>query len=162
LGRYLSAIRTKLDDALRKHHTPKQVAGSFALGVFITSLPTLGVGVLLFFVVVSVSASVSKVAIFASVLVLNPAVKWSVYGLSFWIGTVLVGPLNTASVFEISLSVTPDVLFRLLLGNLVVATVLSVVAYAVAHRFTVKYRRRRGADRTDHAETNHAETVADQ
>ena len=70
----VDAVRSEVHDALREQHTPEQVASSFALGVFITALPTLGVGVLAFFVIAYLFENVSKIALFASVIVLNPVV----------------------------------------------------------------------------------------
>lgn len=97
--------------------------------MFITALPTLGTGVLVFFVVVWLFAGVSKLALFASVLVLNPVVKWGVYGVS----------RN-----EISLSAGPEIVVRLFVGNLILAVLLTVVGYVVAYRLTAAYRRRNG------------------
>ena len=135
-------LRSEIEGALAGRHTPRQVAGSFALGVFITSLPTFGVGVLAFFAIVWLFASVSKLALFASVLVLNPAVKWGVYGASFWLGSVLLGPVEGVTRSDLSLSAGPEIIVRLLVGNLIIAVVFTSVAYVVAYRLTAAYRRR--------------------
>lgn len=137
-------LRSELEHALAGRHTPRQVAGSFALGVFITSLPTFGIGVLVFFVIIWLFASVSKLALFASVLVLNPAVKWGVYGASFWLGSILLGPVGGVTRSDLSLSAGPDIIVRLLVGNLILAVVFTVVGYVVAYRLTAAYRRRNG------------------
>ena len=141
--RLLREVRREIDEALKERHTPRQVAGSFALGVFITSLPTLGFGVLTFFVLAYLFANVSRIALFASVIVLNPVVKWGVYGASFWLGTRLLGPVQV-SVTEVSLSAGPEIVKRLLLGNLILAVVFTVLGYVLAYRLTVEYRRRTG------------------
>lgn len=138
----LRRLRGELEDALEEEHTPREVAGSFALGVFVTSLPTLGVGVLAFFGLAYAFASVSKVALFAAVLVLNPVVKWGVYAASFSLGAVLLGPVEGASTADVSLSAGSEIVVRLLVGNLILAVVFTVVAYVVALRLTVEYRRR--------------------
>lgn len=139
-------LQSELEDALAGRHTPKQVAGSFALGIFITSLPTFGTGVLMFFIIIYVFAGVSKIALFASVLVLNPIAKWGVYGASFWLGSALLGPVEgaTPSELSVSFSMAPDIVVRLLVGNLILAIVFTVVGYAVAYRLTAAYRRRDG------------------
>lgn len=137
-------LRLEFEKALDGAYTSKQVAGSFALGVFITSLPTLGIGVLLFFIIAHLFAGVSKLALFSSVLVLNPAVKWGVYGSSFWLGSVLLGPVDGVTRSDISLSAAPEIVIRLLVGNVIIAVVLTVVAYALAYWLTAAYRRRNG------------------
>lgn len=144
----LRALRADLDAefgaALAERYTPRQVAGSFALGVFITALPTFGVGILCFFVLVWLFDGISKLALFASMLVLNPVVKWGVYGTSFGIGSRLLGPIEGVSRSELSLSAGPDIIVRLLVGNLVLAVVFTVAAYVVAYRLATAYLRRDG------------------
>ncbi len=137
-------LRSEFEDALNRRYTPKQVAGSFALGVFITSLPTFGLGVLSFFLIVSVFGGVSKLALFASVLVLNPVVKWGVYGASFWLGSMLLGPVEGVSRADVSMSAGSEIVARLLVGNLILAVVFTLVGYVVAYRLTAAYRRRNG------------------
>lgn len=140
----LADIRLELEAALDGTYSPEQVAGSFALGVFITSLPTFGLGVLVFLAITHLFASVSKLAIFSSVLVLNPVVKWGVYGASFSLGSLLLGSVGTVSRSDLSLSAAPDIVARLLLGNLILAVVFTIVGYVVAYRLTAAYRRRTG------------------
>ncbi len=139
---YLARIRTELDEAIATKHTPKQVAASFALGVFITALPTLGTGLIAFVIIAYLFSSVSKIALFASVLVLNPVVKWGVYASSFWLGNLLLGPVPGVTLDEVSLSAAPEVVIRLLVGNLIIAVVLTVIAYALALRFASNHQRR--------------------
>lgn len=138
----LARLRDAIEDALAEEHTPRQVAASFALGVFITALPTLGIGVVAFFVIAYLFASVSKIALFASVLVLNPVVKWGVYAASYWLGALMLGPAGV-TVTTVSPSAAPEIVLRLLVGNLLLAVVFTLVGYLVAYRLTVEYRRRR-------------------
>jgi len=144
LQQRLTEVHEEVHEALKEQHTPRQVASSFALGVFITALPTLGTGVLAFFVIAYLFENVSKISLFASVIVLNPVVKWGVYGTSFWLGSSILGPIPGVTRADISLSAAPDVVTRLLVGNLLLAAVFTVVAYVGAYRLTVEYRRRRG------------------
>lgn len=145
---YLRSLRDELrqefEAALDGEYTSHQVAGSFALGVFITALPTLGTGLLAFLVIISLVRRVSKLALFASVLVLNPPVKWGVYGMSFWLGSILLGPIDGVSRSDISLSAAPEVVTRLLVGNTILAVLFTVVGYVVAYQLTAAYRRRNG------------------
>lgn len=142
--RILAKTRREIHDALQETHTPRQVAASFALGIFITALPTLGTGVLLFFLIAYLFENVSRIALFASVIVLNPVVKWGVYGASFWLGSEILGPVSGISVTEISLSAGPQIVSRLLVGNFILAVVFTVIAYFLGYRLTVEYRRRAG------------------
>jgi len=139
---YRNRIRGELRKAFEEDRPPGDVAGSFALGVFITSLPTLGTGLIVFVVLAAVVDRISKLALLASVVVLNPVVKWGVYAGSFWLGTLLLGPVEGVTLSEVSLSAGPEILSRLLLGNFIIAVVFTIVGYVAALRFVEELRRR--------------------
>lgn len=142
VSRTREQVRERLVTAFVEKHTPREVAGSFSIGVFITALPTLGTGVLLFFVLAFLFVRVSKIALFASVVVLNPVVKWGVYGASYGLGRTLLGPVPGASFESVSLSMGRDVLVRLWLGNLILAILFSVIGYFIALRIVNEFRSR--------------------
>lgn len=135
-------LRGELEAAFSEDHAPEDVAASFALGVFITTLPTLGVGLLVFLAIAYVWDRVSKLALFASVVVFNPVVKWGVYGTSFWLGSRLLGAIPGVTLSTVSLSAGPEVLVRLLVGNIVLAIAFTIVGYVVALRLAREFRRR--------------------
>lgn len=137
-GRFLVALRA----AFRQHHPPHEVASSFSFGVFVTTLPTLGTGLVLFAVIAKTVKRASAIALFAPVLLLNPITKWGVYAASFWLGSLLLGPMPGGIPRELSLSAGSDVVFRLLIGNLVLATVFAVVGYVLVLRGVTAYRSR--------------------
>ncbi|WP_058364986.1 DUF2062 domain-containing protein [Haloparvum sedimenti] len=140
LDRWAERIRTELRRAFADEYSSVEVSRSFALGVFITMLPTLGTGVLLFFLIAWLFERVSKIALFASVLVFNPAVKWGVYGASFTLGTVLLGPVEGATPTAPTLSAANDVVIRLVVGNVILAVVAAVPSYFVCHRVVKAFR----------------------
>jgi uncharacterized protein (DUF2062 family) len=142
LSSYRAGIEAEFEAISAEDHPPHDIAASFALGVFITSLPTLGTGLLLFLVIAYLFERVSKIALFASVLVLNPVAKWGVYAASFWLGTVLLGSVPGATRSEVSFSAGPEIVTRLLVGNLILAVVFTVVGYLLALRLVQEYRRR--------------------
>jgi uncharacterized protein (DUF2062 family) len=142
VSRVREEIKERLVKAFVEDHSSHEVAFSFSTGVFITALPTLGTGVLVFFVLAFLFERVSKIALFASVLVLNPAVKWGVYGASYSLGSLLLGPVPGASFESVSLSLGRDVLVRLWLGNLLLAALFTIIAYVVALRLINEFRRR--------------------
>lgn len=137
--RHVDRVRAELHDAFAETYTPRQLAGSFALGTFITMLPTFGAGLLLFVVIVAVTDWVSKLALFASVVVFNPLVKWGVYAASFTLGVLLLGPVEGSAVADISLSAGPAIVARLLVGNLLLAVVATVVSYLAIYQLAVRY-----------------------
>lgn len=140
LDRWAERVRTELRRAFADEYSSVEVSRSFAIGVFITMLPTLGTGVLMFFLIAWLFERVSKIALFASVLVFNPAVKWGVYGASFTLGTVLLGPVEGATPTAPTLSAANDVVIRLVVGNLILAVAAAVPSYFVCHRVVKAFR----------------------
>ncbi|RQH00029.1 DUF2062 domain-containing protein [Natrarchaeobius oligotrophus] len=142
LAVYRDRIRRELTAAFRAEHTPHQVASSFAIGIFVTAMPTGGLGIGLFFVLVSVWSWISKPAIFASVAVLNPAVKPAVYLASFQVGATVLGtdPIpDGETVTESAWTVVQ----QLLIGNVLIALALSGIGYVVVLYLTRTNRRRK-------------------
>lgn len=140
---YVDRVRVALHDSFTEDHTPREIAGSFALGTFITMLPTWGVGVLVFFVLARVFDWINKISLFASVAVFNPVVKWGVYASSFALGFFLLGPVDGFGVGDVPSTGDGSAIFvRLLVGNTILAVVATLVAYLVVHRLVVAYNRR--------------------
>ena len=140
IAQYLRRLRDGLHESFTEEYSPQEVSGSFAIGVFITMLPTLGAGLLVFVLLSYLSERINKIALFASVLVVNPAVKWGVYAASFTLGVFLLGPVDEPGQIEFSLDVGREILLRLLVGNLLLAAGVTVVGYLVVYRMVLRYR----------------------
>ncbi len=131
---YRFKIASELRRAFHEEHTPHQIALSFAIGVFITSLPTLGTGFLVFAVLMKTVAGISKLALLSSVLVMNPFIKPVVYLASINLGGLIITR-------RLAYTTDPEsVLMFLIIGNLVIAAFLAVMAYVFAFRAVKKYR----------------------
>lgn len=109
------------------------------MGAFVTAMPTLGAGFLVFAVLLYVSERVSPAALLAAVVVFNPAVKWGVYVGSFALGSLLLGPVPGVTARGASPSAGSAVVVRLLVGNTIVAVLAAVVGYAAVYRLAVRY-----------------------
>ncbi|MEF8827696.1 MAG: DUF2062 domain-containing protein, partial [Haloarcula sp.] len=124
-------VKEKLVAALVEEHSPREVAVSFSVGVFLTALPTLGAGFIAFLVLAYLFKQLSKVALFASVLILNPPVKWGVYASSFWLGNKILGPVPGMTFDGVSASMGAGLLVRLWVGNIILAVVFAAVGYVL-------------------------------
>lgn len=143
LQRWLSAYRAQVRaefEAAVAEERPTHVAASFAIGVFVTALPTLGAGLLVLGALARLFGHLNKVALFAAVAVLNPAVKSGVYVASFGLGARLLGPTETLAGGP-SLLASQDVVARLLVGNAILTVALTVVGYVAANRAIREIRR---------------------
>lgn len=134
----LRNLRARILEELRKafheKHTDREIAGSFSIGVFITSLPTLGLGLLLFAVLDRFFESISRLSLVASVVVLNPLVKPLFYLASINLGGIIL-TRRVAVVRDPETALT-----FLIVGNLVIAVVASILAYFFALRAVRSYR----------------------
>lgn len=140
---YFARVREALRLAFAEDHPPHLVATSFAVGLFVTTLPSLGAGVLVLAWVGYRFEWASNLAFFAAVAILNPLAKGGVYLASFVVGTRLLGPVPGATRVDVGLDAGVEVLVRLLVGNAVLAVCLALVGYVVAYR-TARAARRRG------------------
>lgn len=140
LSRFTDRVRAELEAAFRESHTPREISASFTFGIFLSVFPTLGLNLVVFLLLAWLSDRVSKVALFASVVVVNPVVKWGLYVASFALGVALLGSVEGVAVGDLSLQAGPEVLSRLLLGSLVIALASVVPCYALSHRSVLAYR----------------------
>lgn len=142
LSIYRARVRRELTAAFEEECSPRAVAASFAIGIFVTAMPTGGLGISLFFVLVYYWDWVSKTAIFASVAVLNPLVKPLVYVASYRLGVLLLGtePVVTFDIAVLDWIVGASQV--LLIGNVLIALALAGLSYAVVFRLTRAHRDR--------------------
>jgi len=132
LTSYPSVVRSRLRTAFTAEYSPQSTGLSFAVGLFVIALPNMGVGILVVGAIGYLVDWANPRALSAAVVVLNPVVKSSVYVASFALGVAILGPVPGIFTGDVGLSAGPAVLFRLLVGNLVLATVLALVGYVVA------------------------------
>ena len=142
LAGYRDRVRRQLVAAFQEEHTPHQVAASFAIGIFVTAMPTGGLGIGLFFVFISLWSWICKPAIFASVAVLNPFVKPAVYIASFQVGAFALGTESVRSREATTTESAWVAIQQLLIGNVLIALVLSALGYVVVLHLTRVHRRR--------------------
>jgi uncharacterized protein (DUF2062 family) len=138
----LARAKAELHRSFTEEYSSRETAGSFSLGVFITMLPTLGTGLIAFVVLAWLFSRINRIALFASVIVFNPVVKWGVYGTSFALGTTILGPVPGVTPSSVSLSAGPAIVVRLVLGNVILAVLAAAVSYIAAHRVVTTYERR--------------------
>lgn len=138
-------LKNGIERAFAEEHTPREIAGSFAAGVFIAAIPTGGTALIWFALAAYLFDRVSKLALLAAIVIFNPLVKWSIYVASFWVGTLLLGPVpgvEFSDVSELSLSAGSDILVRQLLGNFLLAGILAIVGYFVVIQLLYYHQRR--------------------
>lgn len=144
LRRSVERAKQLLRRAFAQQHSTELVAQSFGLGLFVAMLPTVGVGPALLLAASTVVDRVNRLSIVAATLVCNPLVKPAVYALGLALGFALLGPVDGVGLSEASLGAAPEVLLRLLVGNVLLALLVAIPGYVLAHRTVDHYRRRKG------------------
>lgn len=145
IGAYREEVEGRVRVALAEDHPPRLIAVSFAIGLFVTTLPSLGSGLVLLGWLGYQFEWANKLAFLAAVAILNPLAKSSVYVASYATGRLFLGPIPGVTLADVDLSAGRDVLTRVLLGNVIVGVVLAVVGYGVAYRAVNAYRARSDA-----------------
>lgn len=128
-------MRGSLAAAFDEDRPPREVASSFSAGLFLAALPNFGLALVVFAALAYLHERVSKLALVAAVVVMNPVVKWGVYVVAFWLGSQVLGPVPADAGSLLSLSAGRPVIVRLLLGNVLIAGVVSAGGYVAALRF---------------------------
>jgi len=142
LGRIRNRLRDAIEASFDDEQPPEQIAGSFAIGVFLTTLPTLGTNIILMVILASRVAWINTVALFSSGVVINPLVKWGLYAVSVPLGIYLLGPIDGGLAVELSLSGNRPLLLRLVVGSALLAVVVAAISYGLVRQMVIAYRRR--------------------
>lgn len=151
LANHIGGVRSRLREIFKEDHTPREIAGSFALGTFITMLPTLGIGLVLFAIFAYLFDWISKLALVATVVIFNPIVKWGVYAASYGLGSFILSPGAGGGVSQLAVTSSREVVIRLLVGNLILATIGALIGYVVVYRLAVRYESSVVAEAIDEA-----------
>lgn len=124
----------EVSKAFKETHSPREIAISFSIGVFITTMPTMGLGFLLFIVLIKASSKISPIAIFSSALVINPFIKPVFYLASIRIGNIITKStrINTSDAFLL--------IKQLYIGSAVIGLLLAIISYFVILKAVKKYR----------------------
>ena len=142
LRRVRNRVRDAIEASFDADQPPAQIAASFAIGVFLTTLPTLGGNLVVMVILASRVAWINTVALFSSGIIINPLVKWGIYAVSIPLGISLLGPIDGGVAVELSLSGNRPLLVRLVVGSVILAVVATAISYGLVRRMVVAYRRR--------------------
>ncbi|MFC7042586.1 DUF2062 domain-containing protein [Halonotius sp. GCM10025705] len=142
LTRLRQRVRTAVEASFDDDQPPEEIAGSFAIGVFLTTLPTLGGNLLVMVALAARVAWINPVALFSSGIVVNPLVKWGVYAVSVPIGVALLGPIDGGLSVDLSLSGNRPLLVRVAVGSSIIAALAGLLSYGLVRQMVIAYRRR--------------------
>lgn len=133
----IKKIKKHFQEVLEIKTSPHSIALGFAIGTFIGILPTPGFGILLAFIITLIFPKISKIALFGSLIFWNPLMALPIQLFGIKIGNFLLGSEPIIK-YEIEFFNTIyNFSRRLLLGNLILATIISPITYFLI-KLTVK------------------------
>lgn len=130
-----------LEKVIEIKHSPKAIAAGFAIGTFIGILPTPGLNILIGLLVVFLLPRISKIALFAAIILWNPIVSAPSYWLSYKIGAYLFAGAPVVKYNIEILNWAYEFSRRFLVGNVIVATTFSVISYFFVKWVATEYKK---------------------
>lgn len=132
--------KKQLDDLVKTEQTPHSVAFGFAVGTFISTMPTPGFNILLGILIAYLSRKINKISLFIGILIWNPLLVPITYSLSFKIGQIVFDDhtiINSLTVTEIW-----NNLRIFLVGITVLATFVTIMSYFLVYIAVYLYQKK--------------------
>ena len=143
-GEYIRELKRKM---VRDPLPPEDVAGGWALGMFVGCAVPFGLQ-LLVSIPLALMMRVSKVGATLGTLITNPVTIFFIYPAQTWVmynilfGNRELGELPEEWTWAAVKALGTDVLASFLLGGLVLALILSPITYFVVKRIVIRHRAR--------------------
>jgi uncharacterized protein (DUF2062 family) len=144
IGSQNQKLRKYVQDILRIKTSPHSIALGFAVGTLISILPTPGFNILLGLLVMLFVKRISKITLFGSMAFWNPLTLLPVYWASYRIGDMFFGSVPIVRYDVVILDQIYNFSRRFLVGNVLLALVISGSAYIVILLIAHWYGRRKG------------------
>jgi len=144
IGKLRKKLKKHFREVLEIKTSPTSIASGFAVGTFFALFPTFGLELIIIPIIIFIFKKISKISLGSAYIVWNPLITFPLYALGFKIGNSLLAdvPIKTYR-FEV-LSQFYAYSRRFLVGNFILAVVISIVSY-FAVLYLVRYFRRRKA-----------------
>lgn len=129
-------------EVLRLKTTPHEIALGFSVGTFIEILPTFfGLDYIIAFIVILIYPKISKVSLFAALILLNFVILYPIHLLNYYIGNLIFSG-NNVVYFNIEFwNNLINVSRRFLVGSLITAPIFSLITYYVIRKLVQKFRK---------------------
>ena len=126
-------------ELLKTKTSPHSIAMGFSIGTFVAILPTPGLNILLGLLIVFIFKKISKFALFGAMAIFNPLVLTPIYVFSYKIGNVIFSSEPIVRYKFILLFQIYEFSRRFLVGNLFIATSISILSYFIVKKIVKKY-----------------------
>lgn len=142
-SKYYRKFQRFLQKLAQPESTCHSIALSFSLGTLIAILPTPGFGIFIGLSLILLFKSLNKIAMVLAITIWNPFLQIPVYYASYWLGSHLLGHTAIAGIDESWMKLLTQYTFAFLLGNSILAVLISFASYTIILRLTALHRRNR-------------------
>ena len=129
--RIKKAIKDHFIEIIHLQISPHSIASGFALGTFISVLPTPGFNIILGIIVTLIFSRINKFSLFGAILLWNPFTAAFIYPTSYAIGNNIFGTLPAVdyqlTFFDYLLRFSR----RFIVGNLILASSTALASYGI-------------------------------
>ena len=129
-------------EVIRVKKSPHSIALGFSIGTLIAILPTFGLGALIGIIVILIFEKVNKFSLFIAFAVWNMLTLMPIYLLSYKIGEILFGTIPVYKFKIVLLNQAYNFTRRFLVGNFILAIVISVLSYFFVKKLAQVYQKK--------------------
>ena len=125
---------------MQERKTPHAIAFGFAIGTFISILPTPGFNLILGLLVSFFFPRASKLAIIASIFFWNPVTTFPVYALSYKIGGLIFQRVPHVQYDVTFLNTVYNYSKKFIVGNIILAFAIAPISYLIVKKIAESYQ----------------------
>jgi uncharacterized protein len=129
--RYYEKVKNHFLEVLKVKTSPHEIALGFAVGTFVSVLPTPGLSILLAFLITLIFPKLSKLSLVGALIVWNPLVSSPLYYLSYRIGAWIIGGEPVIRFDVVFWDHVYNLTRRYLVGGTIVAFFSAIASYFV-------------------------------
>jgi len=139
--KYKEKLAHHFAEVLKSKTSPHSIALGFAIGTFISVLPTPGLNIIIGLLIIAILENINKLALFGAYVIWNPFVLVPIYAHSYGLGNMLLGSLPYATFNFVLWDTLYNFTIRFLLGNFIIAVFLSIASYGVVRLLLYIFRK---------------------
>lgn len=141
--RFSKKVKEHFREVLEIKTSTHSIALGFAIGTFISMLPTPGFNILLGFLIILIFKRINKFSLFGSLVLWNPLTLFPFYFLMYKLGNLM---FSSAPVIRFNIVIIDQIYNfsrRFLIANIIIAIIMSIISYFVVRMVAEKYKKRK-------------------
>ena len=142
IKKFKKAIKRHFLEVAKIKTSANSIAVGFALGTFISILPTPGLNILIGVLLIAIFEKINKFTLFSSILFWNTLTLTPFYILSYKIGNMIFA---SSKIVDYKLSYLGQIWHysrRFIVGNFITAVTISILIYILTYYGAVLYKRK--------------------